>query len=608
MAIIKRLSEVTINKIAAGEVVERPASALKEIIENAIDAGSETIEITLEESGKNLILVSDDGAGMSKDDLEMAIERHTTSKLDESDIMKIENFGFRGEALPSISSISRLSITSSQDGSIAYKINIEGGQKKHLQKSIRVKGTSVEIRDLFFATPARLKFLRSEKQELNHCKEIIKKIAMSHQNIAFKLVSNGKELLDYKKRDNREERILEILGVDFINNSSHVKFLSPDMNIEGMVSLPTYHKGTSEDQYLFINNRPVKDKLLLVAVKVAYQDFIEKGRHPIIVLFLNTDPRNVDVNVHPAKTEVRFHDPNFVRQCIISSVKDALYRANNRVSDTLSKKLNNILSGTFNSYKDCGNYKTQVLQDTESSNYLNKTKNLFQASGVFQAPSINIHKAEEEINYSNTSIEDKKLTIQDDRKSDMGTAICQINKTYIISQTENSILIVDQHAAHERLVYENLKNQIKNDLILRQRLLIPEIVDFQDEKHLNILEDKKEELSKLGLTFEKFSSNSVIIREVPRLISDVNIKKLILDIIDNLSEFEDTQNIAKLEEHIIETYACHHSIRAGRVLNIEEMNQLLQQMENTPFSGQCNHGRPTYVKLQIKDIEKLLGR
>jgi DNA mismatch repair protein MutL len=605
MNIIKRLSEITINKIAAGEVIERPSAALKEIIENAIDADAKNIEIILEEAGKNLILVSDDGFGMNKEELETAIERHTTSKLDESDIMKIENFGFRGEALPSIGSVSRLTITSSHNGIESFKITIEGGHKKIIQKALREKGTTVEIRDLFFATPARLKFLRSDKQELSNCREVVKKIAMAYPEISFKLCSNSKELIDYRSKKDRKNRILEILGEDFVNNSSELNFTNHELNITGIVSLPTYHKGTSEDQYLFINNRPVKDKLLIVAVRIAYQDFIERGRHPMIILFLNIDPRNVDVNVHPSKTEVRFHDPNFIRQSIISSIKDALYNSSNRVSDTLSNKLGNILYENIVQYKkDDNKDHTPTLQDNEKINYHNKPTDLFQRSSLVNTNNVKIHKDQSEINSIYVSSKNQYVKTYDS----MGSAICQIKKTYIIAQTEDSLLIIDQHAVHERLVYEKLKEQIKNNAILKQRLLMPEIIEFHDEKKMSLIEENKEELNKLGLVYEKFSDNSIIIREIPSLISSINIRKLIDDIIDDLLEFDSTQNIAKIQEHILETYACHHSIRAGRELEINEMDDLLRQMEQTPFSGQCNHGRPTYAKLQIKDIEKLLGR
>ncbi len=601
MNIIKKLSEITINKIAAGEVVERPSSALKEILENAIDAGAKNIEISLEQSGKNLIIVSDDGLGMNKEELELSIERHTTSKLDESDIMRIESFGFRGEALPSIGSVSRLSITSSKDGIESYKIMIEGGNKKLLQKAIRSRGTTVEIRDLFFATPARLKFLRSEKQELSSCKEIVKKISMSYPQISFKLIIDGKESINYKSQEDKRNRITEILGQDFVRNSSEVNFSNQELTITGMVSLPTYHKGTSEDQYLFINNRPVKDKLLIVAVKIAYQDFIEKGRHPMIVIFLNIDPRNVDVNVHPSKTEVRFHDPNFIRTSIIQAIREALNSSRNRVSDHLSIKLNDVLSQNITKYQnDRPTYSD--LNDQNMSKYRDRPKDLFEVSGLFQAPSIKNHMVDKQITNSEIKQEYSLSNLS------MGGAICQINKTYIISQIEDALLIIDQHAAHERLVYEKLKKEIKNQQIIKQRILMPEIVEFFDEKRMSLIEENKENLARLGLVYEKFSDNSIIVREIPSLISDINIKELINDIVDDLLEFGDSQNIAKIQEHIIETYACHHSIRAGRELTIEEMNDLLRQMENTPFSGQCNHGRPTYVKLQIKDIEKLLGR
>lgn len=590
---IKQLSDVTISRIAAGEVIERPSSVIKELVENAIDAGATKLDITLETAGKNLIVVSDNGSGMGREDLALSIQRHTTSKLKEDDIMDVRSFGFRGEALPSIGSISRMHIiTYDSASSEAHEIHIEGGEVHPIKPALHNIGTRVEVRDLFFATPARLKFLRSDRTELNACIDGVKKIAMSVPHVALSLTHDGKTILKLRAAS-QLERVEDILGKEFVDNAAPVLLSRDGIDIEGWVSVPTFHRASSEDQYLFVNSRPVKDKLLSTAVRVAYQDFIESGRHPVVVLFVQMDPRYVDVNVHPAKAEVRFHDVNLIRGLIIGGIRDALSANSHKVSTVTSTKAMEYLSQEKpNLFDNTGGY-------THKSNV--PSPQIRQASLYASAPSPQFRSFEQ----SASPIQEREEVVE---KCPLGAASAQLHKTYIISQTDDSIIIVDQHAAHERITYERLKEQMAAGSVVKQRLLIPEVVELPDKKRADILLEHKDRLAVLGLVFEVFGEKSIIVNEVPAIIGAANVQSLVQDIADNLSEFGEDSSLPKLIEHIVETYACHHSIRAGKYLTISEMNSLLRQMENTPFSGQCNHGRPTYVELKLKDIEKLFGR
>lgn len=611
---IKVLSNSTINKIAAGEVIERPASVVKELVENAIDAGATKILINLERAGKNLISISDDGFGMSKEELELAIQRHATSKLDEDDLLNISSFGFRGEALPSIGAISKFKITSKKRGTEkSYSLQIIGGNLEPTEIAVSNEGTTIEVRDLFFATPARLKFLRSDRTELTASVDIIRKIALSHPHISFTLVHEGKELIKVRKQNNSLEenlknRITDLISKDFVENATEVNFTAEDIKIYGFTSLPTYNRASSEAQHLFINNRPVKDKILAIALKVAYRDFLARDRYPISALFLQINPQLVDVNVHPAKTEVRFHDPNQIRGLIISSIKDALLGATHRVSNSTATQAFNYMNANLSAAQSVslGEKPQNTSRFAINSNFTSSplrtvSRPDYKAAFSQVTPAPFIQSAPE------TKISEELPTVSNN-EFPLGAAKAQLHSTYIISQTKDSIIITDQHAAHERLGYEKIKKQIEQQGLIKQRMLIPEIVELPDEARAEVLSHYKKNLSELGLSVEKFGDKSIIVSELPSLVGDVNIAQLIQDLADHLLEMGENVALSELIEHITETYACHYAIRAGRQLSSLEMNELLRQMEDTPFSGQCNHGRPTYVELKLKDIEKLFGR
>lgn len=612
--IIKLLSNSTINKISAGEVIERPSSVVKELVENSIDAGSTKIEVTLECAGKNLIVIKDNGIGMRRDEMELAIERHATSKLDEDDLLNINSFGFRGEALPSIAAISKFKITSRKRGSReAYCLAINGGVMEPIVEVSADEGTIIEVRDLFFATPARLKFLRTDKTELAASVQILKRIALAHPHIAFTLIHDRRDLIKIRPHNNNQEeniknRISEIISAEFVENAEIVVFERDGIKIHGYTSLPTYNRASAEDQFLFINNRPVKDKILNIALRVAYQDYLARDRHPIAALFLNISPYFVDVNVHPAKTEVRFHDPNLIKNVFISAIRGALNNSSNRVS--------NVPAASAINYMQKENMRPQTpIYNRETGQGIANFNERNNSGGSFQMPiGSKTHNAPR-YDYSllletkpHSIILEEKIEPKSFDNFPLGAAKAQLHGTYIISQTDDSIIITDQHAAHERIGYENIKAQIAKNGLIKQRLLIPEIVELPDENRADLINDNKEALAKLGLTIEKFGEKSIIVSEMPSLVGDVNPSQIIADLADYLLEFGENIVLTDLIEHVTETYACHYAIRAGRKLSADEMNGLLRQMENTPFSGQCNHGRQTYVKLKLSDIEKLFGR
>ncbi|MEM9470210.1 MAG: DNA mismatch repair endonuclease MutL [Pseudomonadota bacterium] len=605
---IRHLPDYLVNQIAAGEVIERPAAAVKELVDNAIDAGASQISIHCRDGGKSLLMIRDNGYGMNREELEAALCRHATSKLPDDDLVNINHLGFRGEALPSIGAVSRLSISSkSKDNDEAWEIKVEGGKNIGLTPSSLHEGTSVEVRDLFYATPARLKFLKSDRAEFGAIKETVSRLTMAFPHIGFTLTHNDKTSLKLDSEqgdlfDQRRGRLAGILGKEFGENSVPVEAIRDDISVTGYAGLPTLSRANTAQQFLFVNGRPVKDRLLLGCVRAAYMDVLHSGRHPIVALYIDVPPSNVDVNVHPAKAEVRFSDAGHVRGLIITALKAALQEAGMKTASTLSVAT---LAKTQNSFTPSLPMSRGNNPAMPRSYYGGNAQNLGLAERhqAFYAPLDNTDSFTPTARH-----EDLPEASPEQTAFPLGAARAQIHENYIIAQSEDGLVIVDQHAAHERLVYEILKNQLSDNNIIAQNLLIPEIIDLDNEQ-IALLMEHQESLNKLGLEIEEFGSRSISIRAIPSLLGEkVDMKQLVSDIIDELNEQENTTLLEKKLHEILSTMACHGSIRSGRRLNAEEMNALLRQMETTENSGHCNHGRPTYIKLDLKDIEKLFGR
>ena len=607
---IRRLPNGLINRIAAGEVIERPASAVKELVENSIDAGATKIEIIMRDGGRTFISVTDNGCGMSKQDLVLAVERHATSKLPTDNLDNISTLGFRGEALPSIGAVSKLTIkTRSKNMDTAWRIDVAGGDVEATAPSSLKQGTQVEIRDLFYATPARLKFLKTDRTETGRTTDMIRRIAMVNPNISFTLNDGTRTNIRFNGAQGnlpniRLSRIGEVIGRDFEDNSLLVEAEREGFVLTGYAGLPTLNRRTSSHQFLFVNGRPVHDKLLYGAVRGAYSDFLAYDRHPFVVLFLDAPRSSLDVNVHPAKTEVRFQEPGLVRGLIIGALKKTLAEAGYRSSSTVSNAALGILNKSIS---------TVALTGTGDRSQSHKINNLAQ-NRHFSSTA-----ARDENNNGYLDLNSAPMARTDDpthHLSDalnemasfpLGAAQAQLHKNYIVAQTNEGLVIVDQHAAHERLVYEKMKTHLKDGEIKRQLLLIPEVVDLEDTKLQRILEHK-DGFARLGLILEEFGEGAILVREVPSILGDINVKNLVIDIADELEELGSSIALEDKLGHICGTIACHSSVRSGRRLKIEEMNALLREMEETPHSGQCNHGRPTYVELKLSDIEKLFGR
>lgn len=587
---LRRLPEEIVNRIAAGEVVERPASAVKELVENAIDAGAARIAIAIAGGGRELISVSDNGKGMTPEELALCIERHATSKLDDNDLFNISSLGFRGEALPSIGSVSRLTITSrtadAKDG--AWMIAVTGGAISPPQPAAGSAGTIAEVRDLFYATPARLKFLKSEQAEQGAITDMVKRLAMAHPQISFSLTHNGRRTLDLSGEQGdlphaRTARLHAIMGRDFGENSIAVDALREGIHLTGRAGLPTYHRGTAQMQYLFVNGRPVRDKLLHGAVRGAYQDFLARDRHPVVALFLTIDPHQVDVNVHPAKAEVRFRDSGIIRGLIVSALRHALAGAGHRSSTTASL-------AALGAMRPGGLPLSRPVQGQ------------IDAAMQFQAPDQGFGFSEPSARFEMPDFSRQPVT-----DYPLGVARGQLHSTYIIAQTETGIVIVDQHAAHERLVLERMKQHLQNGRAPGQMLLLPEVVEM-DEDAVAALVERAGELATFGLVLEPFGPGAVMVRETPALLGECDIAGMLRDLADDISEWGAIHSLKERLEDVCASMACHGSVRAGRQLTGSEMNALLREMEVTPHSGQCNHGRPTYVELKLADIEKLFGR
>ena len=577
---IKILSDDLINKIAAGEVLERPSSAVKELVENSIDANSKTINIYIRNGGKTEITVIDDGDGIDENQLELAVKRHATSKLNMENFDNILSLGFRGEALPSIAAVSNLKIKSNtKNNENGNSIEINSGKIISKKPTNQNKGTFISVKDLFFSTPARLKFLKSENYESLLIKRTIKKLAICNYNTIFNLSVNHKDVLKTKKVEETNDlaqlkiRVAEVLGNEFIENSIFFDEQKDCYRLFGFLGVPTYHHSNTNNQYIFVNKRIVQDKSLNVIFKLAYRDFISYDRFPQFVCFIECPSEDIDVNVHPTKNEVRFKDIKILNSNIINCVKENL------------KKVMHFAS-TVNTDRAINKFSKSVSQNTLK---LAETPDVeftpFSMKGENQGQNQDSEK----------------------REFPLGYAKSQFHNTYIISQTDNGIVVVDQHAAHERIVYERLKNQIYNNEIKTQLLLIPVVIDIE-KSSLNVILNSLETVKKFGVNIEPFGSDSIVVREVPSILSDCDIKNLTLDIIDDLIESKDSKLVEERINRICSKMACHSSIRAGREMQVNEMNDLLRRMEATPFSGQCNHGRPTYVELKLNDIEKLFGR
>ncbi|GEQ99430.1 DNA mismatch repair protein MutL [Iodidimonas gelatinilytica] len=606
---IHLLDEQTVNQIAAGEVVERPASAVKELVENALDAGAHHIDVVLREGGKALISVTDDGIGMSPEELGMAVERHATSKLRSAeDLNAIGTLGFRGEALPSIGSVSRLSITSRAKGADeAWALKVDAGAKTGPLPAALSGGTRIEVRDLFYATPARLKFLKADRTEQSNALDIIKRLAMAHPHVAFS-VSDGDRVLFRAERvlstgdDAQKARLGDILGRAFTDNAVAVDAVRDDLRLKGFAGLPTYSRGNAQQQYLFVNGRPVKDRLLVGAVRGAYADFLARDRHPVLVLFLELDPHAVDVNVHPAKAEVRFRDQGLVRGLIVSGLRHALGAAGHRASTSVSQAALGAARPAYSPVTRPAYGEKPVLGG-----------GFHDAARTWQAPTSSVpEQSRFDPETIPVSARHEPVTQEQERAAQiedypLGTARGQLHETYIMAQNADGIVIVDQHAAHERLVYERMKASLEKSGVARQMLLLPDVVELDPDAASRVLA-RVEEFAELGLVLEPFGDGAVVVREVPALLGKVDSVRLVRDLADDLAELDQGLTLKERLEEVCATMACHGSVRAGRRLTLDEMNALLREMEATPHSGQCNHGRPTYVELKLRDVERLFGR
>jgi DNA mismatch repair protein MutL len=611
---IRRLPPETVNRIAAGEVVERPAAAVKELVENAVDAGATRIEVQADQGGLSRILVADDGFGLAADDLALAVERHATSKLPPEDdggwaLLNVSTLGFRGEALPSIGSVSRLAITSRARGEAdAYLIAVDAGAKAPVAPAgfPGPHGARVEVRDLFFATPARLKFMKSERAEALAITEELKRQAMAHEQVGFSLELDGRTVLrlqpEHPGPEGRLRRLAAVLGRDFHENALEIDQRREGVRLSGFAGLPTYSRGNASHQYLFVNGRPVKDRLLAGGLRAAYADFLARDRHPAAALYLELEPGLVDVNVHPAKAEVRFRDPALVRGLIIGALRHALAGAGHRASTTTAGQALAAFTAGQGSWGGALGSSPSAYAWSGSRGYSGPSPLALSAAAAL--PGLQEVSARVETEIENPS---QGAMIIDPVDYPLGAARAQLHETYIISQTRDGLVIVDQHAAHERLVYERMKAEAEGGGVVRQVLLLPEVVEL-DPTEAERVAARAGELAALGLVLEPFGPGAVLVRETPAALGDTDVQGLVRDIADDLAESGAALALSERLAEMAGTMACHGSVRAGRRLSAAEMNALLRQMEATPHSGQCNHGRPTYVELKLADVERLFGR
>jgi DNA mismatch repair protein MutL len=599
---VRQLSEGMVNRIAAGEVVERPASVVKELVENALDAGARRIEIVTDGGGRRLVRVSDDGTGMTAADLGLAVERHATSKLPDDDLLDIRTLGFRGEALPSIGAVARLSITTRHaDAPHAWAITVDGGHKGEVKPAALGEGTRVEVRDLFYATPARLKFLKSDRTEGEAIREVVRRLAMSRPDVAFTLAGEERAPVTWAAAlpgpTGRLARLADVLGAEFRANAVEVQGGREGFAITGFAALPTLSRANALGQYLFVNGRPVRDKLLIGVVRGAYADYLPRDRHPLVALFVTLDPREVDVNVHPAKAEVRFRDPALVRSLLIGALREALGREGKRAATSGG-------SATIAAFRPAAaprgagwDWRRSPARPPDPRGFSGSVTGWAEAAqAAFDVggPSADVRP---EVSDPEPDLIERPL----------GAARAQVHATYIVAQTRDGLVIVDQHAAHERIVYERLKAALDRQGVARQILLIPEIVEL-DEADVERMLARAAELARYGLVIEPFGPGAVAVRETPALLGEIDARALVRDLSEHMAEWDATLPLERSLMHVAATMACYGSVRAGRRLKPPEMNALLREMEATPNSGQCNHGRPTYVELKLTDIERLFGR
>lgn len=610
---VRRLDPVLIDRIAAGEVVERPASAVKELLENAIDADARTIEVVVEAGGRRLIRITDDGIGMGAADLALAVERHATSKLDDGDLSAILTLGFRGEALPSIGSVARLDIETrrrgDRDGS-GHRITVDAGARGAVAPVGRGPGTRIEVRDLFAATPARLKFLKSDRTEAQAVAQIVKRLAMAHPDRRFALGGDhltGFDLLPCGEgHEGRLTRLAQIIGDDFPANALAVDAVREQVGVTGFIGLPTYSRATREAQYLFVNGRPVRDKLLVSAVSAGFSDHMMRDRFPVVALFVACDPRVVDVNVHPAKAEVRFRDPGLVRGLLVGSIREAIAGADHRATTTGGARMGEVAARRSwpppqgRAARPAGGWDWRTSPAAPSDHPV--------AAGFAD-------EAVDSLALRPPSATDDEPFFAPQARVDhpqestapLGAARAQVHETYIVAQTADGIVLVDQHAAHERLVYERMKQARAKAGIAAQMLLVPLVLTLDEAARGDLLEAASL-LEPLGLALEPFGPGAIAVRSVPAVLKDGDTAALVRDVAAILAEDGAATPLERRLDHVLATMACHHSVRAGRRLQTEEMNALLRDMERTPGSGQCNHGRPTYIELKLTDIERLFGR
>jgi DNA mismatch repair protein MutL len=598
---VRQLPESTVNRIAAGEVVERPASVVKELVENALDAGARRIDVLTDGGGRRLIRVTDDGSGMTKADLELCVERHATSKLDGDDLLAIDTLGFRGEALPSIGSIARLIITTRHASEPhAWTLEVDGGEKSEIKPAALSQGTTIEVRDLFYATPARLKFLKTDRSEGEAVREVVRRLAMSRPDVAFTLAGEERAPVTWSAAAESDPlaRLGDVLGAEFRANAIAIDAEREGVRVHGFAGLPTLSRANTLGQYLFVNGRPVRDKLLVGAVRGAYADYLPRDRHPLLALFVTLDAREVDVNVHPAKTEVRFRDGGLVRGLIVRALKDALAREGQRAASTGG-------GATIAAFRPV------TLPRRAPYDWRNSPSRPMPWSPTQGNVALGFAEPEQStFDVGAPSADARVESFQPAAElieRPLGAARAQIHETYIVSQTRDGLIIVDQHAAHERIVYERMKAAVDKSGVARQILLIPEIVEL-DEVDAARLTARADDLAQFGLVIEAFGPGAVAVRETPSMLGEIDVRGLVTDLAEHMAEWDDELPLERRLLHVSATMACHGSVRAGRRLKPEEMNALLREMEDVPNSGQCNHGRPTYVELKLSDVEKLFGR